>query len=120
MMRAIEFNEVIKKIINVVNSCETIEQFEVAERMVDSFNKKYGVEHGYIEIDPLIYDSKIKTDSIVNWELHHKLINSSKKFEVCIGIGLNQFFPEYITIDLSHEFDKIVDIDIIENYNKKI
>jgi hypothetical protein len=113
-MKVIGFNEVIKKIINVVNSCETIEQFEVAERMVESFNKKYGEEHGYIEIDPLIYDSKIKTDSIINWELHHKLINSSKKFEVCIGIGMDQFFPEYITIDLSREFD------IIENYNKKI
>jgi hypothetical protein len=117
-MKVIGINEVIEKIINVVNSCETIEQFEVAERMIDSFNKKYGEEYGYIEIDKVKSDSKIKTDSIINWELHHKLINSSKKFEVCVGIGMNQFFPEYITIDLSHEFDEVVDINILEKYIK--
>jgi hypothetical protein len=27
----------------------------------------------------------------------------SEKFEVCLGVGLNQFFPEYISIDLSEE-----------------
>lgn len=31
-----------------------------------------------------------------------------KKFEICVGIGLNQFFPEYITIEVPEEGDEIV------------
>ncbi len=26
-----------------------------------------------------------------------------KPIEICIGVGLNQFFPEYITLDFSDE-----------------
>tara|TARA_R110000803_G_scaffold167811_1_gene231059 strand:+ start:250 stop:354 length:105 start_codon:yes stop_codon:yes gene_type:complete len=28
-------------------------------------------------------------------------MNEVKTIEVCLGVGLNQFFPEYITIEIS-------------------
>ena len=39
--------------------------------------------------------------SIINWELHQKLMAKKRTIKVCTGVGLNMFFPEYITIDLS-------------------
>jgi len=39
--------------------------------------------------------------SIINWELHQKIMAKKKTIRVCTGIGLNMFFPEYITIELS-------------------
>ena len=39
--------------------------------------------------------------SIINWELHQKVMAKKKTIKVCTGIGLNMFFPEYITIELS-------------------
>ena len=39
--------------------------------------------------------------SIINWELHQKIMAKKKTIKVCTGIGLNMFFPEYITIELS-------------------
>lgn len=38
--------------------------------------------------------------SIINWELHQKVMAKKKTIKVCTGIGLNMFFPEYITIEL--------------------
>lgn len=29
-----------------------------------------------------------------------------KKIEVCLGVGMNQLFPEYITIEIPKEEDK--------------
>jgi hypothetical protein len=39
--------------------------------------------------------------SIINWELHQKIMAKKKTIKICTGIGLNMFFPEYITIELS-------------------
>ncbi len=39
--------------------------------------------------------------SIINWELHQKVMAKKRTIKVCTGIGLNMFFPEYITIELS-------------------
>ena len=39
--------------------------------------------------------------SIINWELHQKVMAKKKTIKICTGIGLNMFFPEYITIELS-------------------
>jgi hypothetical protein len=39
--------------------------------------------------------------SIINWELHQKIMAKKKTIKVCTGIGLNMFFPEYITIELT-------------------
>jgi hypothetical protein len=39
--------------------------------------------------------------SIINWELHQKLMAKKRTIKICTGIGLNMFFPEYITIELS-------------------
>lgn len=60
--------------------------------------------------------------SIINWELWYKLKakshsidteytfkkerNKMKTIEVCVGVGLNQFFPEYITIEIPQESKK--------------
>ncbi len=38
--------------------------------------------------------------SIINWELHQKIMAKKKTIKICTGIGLNMFFPEYITIEL--------------------
>jgi hypothetical protein len=117
-MKMIDHSEVKDKIVSVLNSCETIDQFEVAERMIDSYNKKYGDEYGIIEIEYISDNLDIRSESIINWELHQKLINDKKKFEICLGIGMNQFFPEYITIDLTPEIDTIIDISWLDEYNK--
>jgi hypothetical protein len=45
--------------------------------------------------------------SIINWELHQKLMAKKKTIKVCTGVGLNMFFPEYITIELSDIDTKI-------------
>lgn len=39
--------------------------------------------------------------SIINWELHQKIMAKKRTIKVCTGIGLNMFFPEYITIELT-------------------
>jgi hypothetical protein len=39
--------------------------------------------------------------SIINWELHQKVMSKKKTIKICTGVGLNMFFPEYITIELS-------------------
>ena len=57
--------------------------------------------------------------SIINWELWQQLNakdhiitteytfkkerNKMKTIEVCVGVGLNQFFPEYVTIEIPQE-----------------
>jgi hypothetical protein len=38
--------------------------------------------------------------SIINWDLHQKVMAKKKTIKVCTGVGLNMFFPEYITIEL--------------------
>ena len=44
---------------------------------------------------------KAKDKSIINWELYQKVMAKKKTIKICTGIGLNMFFPEYITIELS-------------------
>jgi hypothetical protein len=39
--------------------------------------------------------------SIINWELHQKIMAKKRTIKICTGIGLNMFFPEYITIELT-------------------
>jgi hypothetical protein len=58
--------------------------------------------------------------SIIDWELWHQLKSkdfkieteytfkkekrmSTKTIEVCVGVGMNQLFPEYITIEIPKE-----------------
>jgi hypothetical protein len=43
----------------------------------------------------------VQDKSIINWELHQKVMAKKKTIKVCTGVGLNMFFPEYITIELS-------------------
>jgi hypothetical protein len=45
--------------------------------------------------------------SIINWELHQKVMAKKKTIRICTGVGLNMFFPEYITIELSDIDTKI-------------
>ena len=39
--------------------------------------------------------------SIINWELHQKVMAKKRTIKICTGIGLNMFFPEYVTIELT-------------------
>jgi hypothetical protein len=43
----------------------------------------------------------MKDKSIINWELHQKIMAKKRTIKICTGIGLNMFFPEYITIELT-------------------
>ena len=43
----------------------------------------------------------MKDSCIIDWELYQKVMAKKKTIKVCTGIGLNMFFPEYITIELS-------------------
>jgi hypothetical protein len=43
----------------------------------------------------------MQNKSIINWELHQKIMAKKRTIKVCTGIGLNMFFPEYITIELT-------------------
>ena len=47
----------------------------------------------------------MQDSSIINWELHQKVMAKKKTITVCTGIGLNRFFPEYITIEIPHKID---------------
>ena len=40
--------------------------------------------------------------SIINWELHQKVMAKKRTIKICTGIGLNMFFPEYVTIELQN------------------
>lgn len=117
-MKIIDQKKAINKTKKVIRSCKTEDQFEVAERMVESYGKNYQDESGLEELKTIIGDMKIKTNSIINWELHQKIMEKKNKFTVCLGVGLNQFFPEYITIDLTPQEDGIIDIGWLEKYSK--
>jgi hypothetical protein len=45
--------------------------------------------------------------SILNWELYQKVMAKKRTIKVCTGIGMNMFFPEYVTIELSNIDTKI-------------
>jgi hypothetical protein len=49
----------------------------------------------------------MQDSSIINWELHQKVMAKKRTIKVCTGVGLNMFFPEYITIELSDIDTKI-------------
>jgi hypothetical protein len=42
----------------------------------------------------------MKDSCIIDWELYQKVMAKKRTIKVCTGIGLNMFFPEYITIEL--------------------
>ena len=45
--------------------------------------------------------SPLHDNCIIDWELHQKIMAKKKTIRICTGVGLNMFFPEYITIELS-------------------
>ena len=47
------------------------------------------------------WKNKAKDKSIINWELHQKVMAKKRTIKVCTGVGLNMFFPEYVTIELT-------------------
>ena len=42
-------------------------------------------------------------ESIINWELHHKIMAKKRGIDVCIGISIDQITPEYFTISILSE-----------------
>ena len=70
--------------------------------------------------------------SILNWDLwqrsrpsrkidteyKHKKENFMEKFEVCLGVGLNQIFPEYITIELHEDVTQEDRVEILAEISK--
>jgi len=50
----------------------------------------------------------MENNSILKWDLHQKLMAKKNKntITVCTGIGLNMFFPEYITIEIEKPIEK--------------
>ena len=45
--------------------------------------------------------------SIINWDLHQKIMAKKNTIKICTGIGLDQITPEYITIEIP-----LIDIEI--------
>jgi hypothetical protein len=43
----------------------------------------------------------MKDSCIIDWELYQKIMAKKRTIKICTGIGLNMFFPEYITIELT-------------------
>jgi hypothetical protein len=39
--------------------------------------------------------------SIINWDLHQKIMAKKNTIKICTGVGLDQITPEYVTIELS-------------------
>ena len=58
----------------------------------------------------------MQDSSIINWELHQKVMAKKKTIRVCTGIGLNMFFPGYITIELQDIDTKIRKNTIITDW----
>jgi hypothetical protein len=50
----------------------------------------------------------MQDNSIIDWELHQKIMAKKKTITVCTGIGSNMFFPEYITIEIPNEKNTII------------
>ena len=46
--------------------------------------------------------------SIIDWELHQKIMAKKKTITICTGVGLNMFFPEYTTIEIPNEKNTII------------
>jgi hypothetical protein len=49
----------------------------------------------------------MKDSCIIDWELHQKVMAKKNKntITICTGVGLNMFFPEYVTIELPTKID---------------
>lgn len=50
----------------------------------------------------------MKDSCIIDWDLHQKVMAKKNKntITICTGVGLNMFFPEYITIEIEEESNK--------------
>jgi len=53
------------------------------------------------------WKNKTNDSCIIDWELHQKVMAKKKTIKVCTGVGLNMFFPEYVTIELTDIDTKI-------------
>jgi hypothetical protein len=62
----------------------------------------------------------MQNESIINWELHQKLMARKKTITVCTGIGANMFFPEYITVEIPSEKQSIISDWLEEHGNPNI
>lgn len=52
------------------------------------------------------WKNKTQKNSILNWDLHQKLMNKRNEITICTGVGLNMFSPEYITIEIEKPIEK--------------
>ena len=45
----------------------------------------------------------MKDSCIIDWESHQKVMAKKNKntITICTGVGLNMFFPEYVTIEIT-------------------
>ena len=58
-----------------------------------------------------------KNESIINWDLHHKIMAKKRGIDVCIGISIDQITPEYFTIFSLSEED-LQNLEQIEEDNE--
>ena len=49
----------------------------------------------------------MQDNSIIDWELHQKVMAKKNKntITICTGVGLNMLFPEYVTIEIEKSID---------------
>jgi hypothetical protein len=60
------------------------------------------------------WKNKTNDSCIIDWELYQKVMDKKNRIIICVGIGLNMFFPEYITIESLPEVKK----ELIESIKK--
>jgi hypothetical protein len=58
----------------------------------------------------------MQNSCIIDWELYQKVMAKKKTIKVCTGVGLNMFFPEYVTIELQDIDTKIKKNTIITDW----
>jgi hypothetical protein len=63
-----------------------------------------------------LFPEKLEQANKILSETELPITPKNKTFEVCLGVGMNQFFPEYITIEVEDQLTK----EEMDNYLKSI
>ena len=78
----------------------------VEASMREGTDKIMKAAHALSKKEETLFPKKVEEANRVlseTCELPEELPQSPKSFEVCLGVGLNQFFPEYVKINLEED-----------------
>lgn len=72
--------------------------------------------HELAKKEETLFPEKLEQANKILYETELPITSKTKTFEVCLGVGMNQFFPEYITIEVEDQLTK----EEMDNYLKSI